>query len=196
MEIRGMDFIGEYQISPDTCDSLVEHFEKEDTFKIDGLKAQDSIHSYTDSTDAILLGDARDSYLAELGKCMRMYVDTWPNCKNLVNEWGIYEDISIHKYAPGFGNRSPHCERTDAKGKFGKRLMAFETHLTDGGEIEFVHQKRSVKPVKGTTLIWPVDWTHTHKVSANNLDTKYVISGWISFSDRIYVGLSRCKNGD
>lgn len=182
-----MDFIGEYQISPEICDALVEYFERPDTFKFSDTIL---VQSHTDSTDAFLCGDTRMTYLDEFAKCMHSYIDTWPNCKILLNDWGIHEDIVIRKYAPGGGSKTLHCERPDSKGKLYKRVLAFETHLEDGGETVFLHQNHSIKPVKGTTVIWPVDWTHARKVTSS----KFVVCGWISFDEQLYVGLSRVKS--
>lgn len=197
MEVRGMDFIGEYTISYEICDKLIEHFESPYIPKIDGMNARDMASSWSDSVDVLLDGVSKDAYKEELLKCVREYVEKWPNCIKLVSDWGVQEEISIQKYAPGRGHKAIHCDRTDGKGKFCKRLLAFTTYLndmSDGGEIEFEHQNRTIKPAKGRTVIWPVDWTHAHQVCASNLETKYVITGWISFAYSAVA--SRCKPGD
>ena len=59
--------------------------------------------------------------------------------------------------------------------------MTYLNDVENEGETEFYHQKIKVKPQKGLTLIWPADWTHTHRGIASKIDEKYIITGWFSF---------------
>ena len=47
-----------------------------------------------------------------------------------------------------------------------------------GGETEFVYQKRRIEPTTGTLVIWPAGFTHTHKGNLVLSGTKYVVTGW------------------
>ena len=46
----------------------------------------------------------------------------------------------------------------------------------------FYYQKLKVKPRKGLTLIWPVDWTHTHRGIVAPDEEKMILTGWFSFA--------------
>ena len=48
----------------------------------------------------------------------------------------------------------------------------------EGGETEFLYQKRRIKPSTGTVVIWPAGFTHTHKGNLVLDGTKYVVTGW------------------
>jgi len=49
----------------------------------------------------------------------------------------------------------------------------------DGGETEFLYQSLRFKPTKNTLLIWPADFTHTHRGNTVLGDQKkYVLTGW------------------
>ena len=48
----------------------------------------------------------------------------------------------------------------------------------EGGETEFLDQKRRVKPTTGTVLIWPAGFTHTHKGNLVLSGDKYILTGW------------------
>ena len=64
------------------------------------------------------------------------------------------------------------------------RHLVWMTYLNDieeGGETEFYYQKLKVKPRKGLTLIWPVDWTHTHRGIGATEEEKIILTGWFSF---------------
>ena len=54
---------------------------------------------------------------------------------------------------------------------------------SDAGETEFFHQKIKVKPQKGLTIIWPAEWTHTHRGIVSPTQTKYIMTGWYNFVD-------------
>ena len=43
-------------------------------------------------------------------------------------------------------------------------FMTYLNTVTDLGGTAFKYQNLEVQAEKGLTLIWPSDWTHTHKV--------------------------------
>ena len=47
----------------------------------------------------------------------------------------------------------------------------------------FYYQKKTFECKIGQTLIWPAQWTHTHKGVISNKETKYIITGWWSYVD-------------
>ena len=44
-------------------------------------------------------------------------------------------------------------------------------------------KKIKIKPETGKTLIWPAEWTHAHRGSVLNGGEKYIITGWLHFTD-------------
>ena len=62
--------------------------------------------------------------------------------------------------------------------------MVFMTYLndvTDGGGTEFYYQNKITEARKGKTLIWPADWTHTHRGVVSPTQDKYIITGWLNY---------------
>ena len=59
--------------------------------------------------------------------------------------------------------------------------MTYLNDVNDGGETEYYYQKVKIKPVKGLTLIVPVDWTFTHRGIVSLTETKYIVTGWFSY---------------
>jgi hypothetical protein len=59
--------------------------------------------------------------------------------------------------------------------------MTYLNDVTDGGGTEFFHQNITTTAVKGKTLIWPSDWTFTHRGQVSPTQDKYIITGWFSF---------------
>ena len=56
--------------------------------------------------------------------------------------------------------------------------MTFLTDNPDGG-TEFIYQDKYIPAEKGKTLIWPSDWTHTHRGKVDTTKEKMIITGWI-----------------
>ncbi len=46
----------------------------------------------------------------------------------------------------------------------------------------FFHQSLKIKPEKGLTLIWPSDWTFTHK-GLPSKEGKMIATGWFHFTE-------------
>ena len=111
------------------------------------------------------------------------YVKEWSFC-NHFSAWRPSEGCNIQHYKPGEGFFAWHCERGTASFPISTRHLVFMTYLNDvddGGETEWYYQKVKIKPQKGLTLIWPVDWTHTHRGLTSMTQEKYIITGWFNF---------------
>lgn len=94
------------------------------------------------------------------------------------------EQLNIQHYKAGEGFYQWHTERTSKNLPDAARHLVFMTYLndvTDGGETEFFYQKVKFVPTKGTSLIWPADWTHTHRGLTSPTQEKYIITGWIDY---------------
>jgi hypothetical protein len=60
--------------------------------------------------------------------------------------------------------------------------MTYLNNIKKGGETEFFYQNLKVKPEKGLTLIWPADWTFTHRGIPSPKEIKYITTGWYSYA--------------
>ena len=61
--------------------------------------------------------------------------------------------------------------------------MTYLNTVREGGSTYFNHYDLEIQPQKGLTLIWPADWTHTHRGLVSQTKEKYIITGWYSFND-------------
>ena len=64
------------------------------------------------------------------------------------------------------------------------RMLLFMYYLNDveeGGETDFFYQKISIKPQKGTMVIAPAYFTHTHRGNVPKSSDKYIITSWVLF---------------
>jgi hypothetical protein len=118
-----------------------------------------------------------------LQNCTNEYIKRYPYC-NMYNPWTIICDINIQYYPPGGGFPKWHTERFSDRSPITASHLVFMTYLndvTDCGETEFFHQKIKIKPEKGLTLIWPADWTFTHRGIVSPTQEKSIITGWYHY---------------
>ena len=87
--------------------------------------------------------------------------------------------MKIQKTLPGEGYHVWHCESTH---RDRDRVLAFGLYLNtveDGGETEFLYQHKRFAPIKNRLLIWPAQFTHTHRGNPPLKGDKYLLTGWV-----------------
>jgi carbamoyltransferase len=95
--------------------------------------------------------------------------------------------INLQKYQAGHGGYPRWHSETfplDGSCETLHRLLFFTFYLTDvseGGETEFLFQRRKVTPVAGTLLIAPAGFTHTHRGNTPLDRDKYIATSWFLF---------------
>ena len=140
--------------------------------------------THKDSVDCVLEGDMLSKYFTSLKDIVDAYIKKYPYCNNY-SPWRIIDRVNIQYYPCNGGYHAWHTERMAANPNIiSSRHLTFITYLNtvdDKGETEFLHQKISVKAEKGLTIIWPVDWTFTHRGIASPSEEKYIVTGWFNF---------------
>mgnify|MGYP003119616671 CR=1 FL=1 len=180
------------------CDALIELFEKTDPSKKSGgcirkngeLVVDKRTKNSTDMTCSVDQ-EAGVRYSVELQKVLEHYWNRYV-CSNMSSRYEITQ-LNMQKYPKGGAYHKWHCERSDI-GNVNRKLvyMTYLNDVEDGGETEFFYQKLKVKPRKGLTLIWPVDWTHTHRGLPSMTSEKYIITGWYDFCVQQEVTNNAC----
>jgi len=105
---------------------------------------------------------------------------------SILNEMSTHSvlDLIIQKTSPGQGYHIWHSEAQEMA--FRNRVLVFTLYLNDveeGGETEFLYQKKRFSPKKDRLLIFPAYFTHTHRGNQPLSDDKYIITGWVEFSN-------------
>lgn len=203
MEFRSQycDFIGMYQNvfdDPYTCDKIIEIFENYFTQGryVGNRRESEGIPSHLKSDKFAFLNattydlehgddDLKPLVYETLQKCLDNYVD----------EYSILRDANIHgtwikmqRTDPGEAYHLWHFENGD-NSEMASRAITWAIFLNDlddddGGETEFLYQRRRVKPKKNSAILWPAGFTHTHRgntVLGNK--SKYILTGWICFNN-------------
>ena len=210
MSSTSPSFIGEYQISKNLCKEIIDFYHGQPFYEPKGYdfytKATGRVGNFIDnavnpdvksSTDmglgtnliyqqiptrAVPYKDILIKYLKELNPCVDQYLKEYPEASE--NKFQLEESINIQHYEPGQGFIKSHCERSGPEVPNNTRHLVFMTYLNDvndGGGTEFKYQNKTYKAEEGKTLIWPTDFTHTHRGIASNTEHKYIVTGWYSF---------------
>jgi hypothetical protein len=175
----------------DFCDRLIQTWQTEKNKKA-GKVSVNSVdvvnRDIKDSIDVSFYSTAPElnEYCILLHQCITHYVKKYRYSGTEV-PWGIIDWVNIQYYAPGGGYKIWHSERSSGTYPFSSRHLVFMTYLNtvDGegyeGGTEWFYQKKKVKAVKGKTVIWPADWTFTHRGIVSPVSEKYIITGWLNF---------------
>jgi hypothetical protein len=178
-------FIYQGKINPKVCKDIIKFFQDNKKIAVPGSTYYGVDTKSKDSEDIYIHPIFNDYPFNEwkdgLQKCLYEYMNIYPETRTMLARYTVSELINIQYYKPGGGFKKLHCERSNSGNS--KRVLVFMTYLNtvkDAG-TEFPNQNFTSECISGNTLIWPSDWTHSHKGVVNNKKEKYIITGWWSF---------------
>ena len=90
----------------------------------------------------------------------------------------------LQRTPPGGGYHYWHHEHENDLNA-GNTLLAWMVYLNDvgdGGDTEFLYQKKKFRPNKSSLLVWPSGFTHQHRGNPPLSNDKYIATGWIDYS--------------
>lgn len=119
-----------------------------------------------------------------------------PKMDGMIPHFFRFGDINMQQYLAGSGGYPywhsevyPQLPDNEAL----HRILLFMYYLNDveeGGETEFYYQNKKVSPKKGTMVIAPAYFTHTHRGNVPVSNDKYIITSWVLFqrAEHLYRG--------
>ena len=181
-----MNFIQEsFLKNIDICDQIIKYYKKSNKKKKGGMVygLNEKIKKCTEICISDFEIEPFKEYFSLLQECVNLYITKYP-FSNMYSPWKIMEDVNIQHYLPDEAFYEFHSEGVTSLPPYSSRHLVFMTYLndvTDEGETEFYHQKVKITPQKGKTIIWPADWTHTHRGIPSPTQEKYIITGWFNY---------------
>jgi prolyl 4-hydroxylase len=177
-----------------SCDGIVDYFWDNKKEHIDGgtVEASNKFAMNSKKKESTDLGvrlqnvyevPCFKSYEQHLRKCVLDYIKEFPSINELC-QFGLLAPFNIQYYKPGGGYKVEHFERSGFLDSSIQRGFVFMTYLNDvpdGGTI-FKYFDHTETAVKGKTVIWPSDWTHTHVGQITKKNEKYIITGWLTYN--------------
>lgn len=177
---------GWYLTDKKLCNNLIKFFEKsknKSSGTYSGAKVDKNVKTSTDLVLDITSDDLLvKKYLLNLNLVLNKYKNKYKYADNPQDSWSLEKNFNIQRYLPNEGFFSFHTERAGVVSSL--RHLVFMTYLNDvkdDGETEWFYQNLKIKPEAGLTVIWPTDWTFTHRGIPSKTETKYIITGWYSY---------------
>jgi len=177
--------IGGWYIPSAVCDDLVNLFKDNKDKQAPGvvgppphvdtdekISTEVPIHPSYDNPTMLI-------YRSLIGNIIHLYEKKYPEIQEF-SKFGIVESCQIQHYKPGEGFKKWHFERSSKE----NRCLVFMTYLNDVPDAgtHFKYQDLTTPAEKGLTLIWPTDFSHTHKGQITDKHEKYIITGWLGFA--------------
>lgn len=112
--------------------------------------------------------------------CYPLYVERVPVLT--ISDPHFISDMKIQKTRLSEGYHVWHSETTTRA--VSNRLMAFSVFLNDvaeGGETEFLYQRKRIAAKQGRLALWPAGYTHVHRGNPPMSGEKYILTGWVQY---------------
>jgi hypothetical protein len=185
-------FVMGWYIDPSICDRLIEYYNSNPHLWEEGISKTGVVdYSIKQSTEIHLTIDQMMpmEYTQALKSCVDLYMEKWKAAKTV--SLLPVEGMNIQKYPAGGGFKVWHHERDRATFPNCNRHLVFMTYLNDvkeGGGTEFAYQRevrgeKALKAEKGLTVLWPADWTHTHRGIVAPNEEKIIATGWLHLTN-------------
>lgn len=191
-EVSLNNFIGIYDnyITKEECNRAIKLFEDQDKFnrtinrqsfeKVSPLEKQDQqyfanpnvIHFWYEELKSLMVNyDQALKHYEELTGCAKAFdLETFK-----------YTSVKIQKTLPTEGYHVWHVEH-NSDFESSKRGLVFSIYLNDveeGGETEFLHFSKRVKPKAGRIVIWPASFPYVHRGNPPLSGEKYLLTSWM-----------------
>ena len=92
-----------------------------------------------------------------------------------------FTSLKIQKTLPTEGYHVWHIEHSYGFDNIA-RAFVFSIYLNDveeGGETEFLHFSKRVKPKTGRIVIWPAGFPYVHRGNSPLSGEKYILTSWM-----------------
>ena len=183
-------FIKEFNFSEEDmhlCDDLIEYHKNNMEYK--NLGKSIGANEMKKSTDVTVFPASQNPSILMYRKLLFGYIKEYNAAyDNPLAEMTIADGFNIQHYKPGEGYLNWHSERSIHLTH--QRALTFMTYLndvSDGGGTEFKYQGLRHNAKKGKTLIWPSDFTHTHRGQKSETEEKYITTGWFNHVDVAFI---------
>ena len=191
------DFIGIYRdLYPDGyCQHLIDEFERL-TQSGAGTNRQNGEGAARHAKDDLQLGlnmgvhvvapfedkSATDMFFKGLQACYDDYTAQF----SVLSQGRIHGTaMKMQRTDPGGGYHVWHGEQ--GNGDHAERVLVYMLYLNslgenDGGETEFLYQRRRISPEANTMVLWPAAFTHAHRGNTVlGSQSKYIVTGWFYY---------------
>lgn len=194
MNVKIENFIGIYEnaFDPMYCDQVVKYFNSMEQCGYGASRQHREWARKTSKDDVCILSTSEQlinlSATQQLAttfnevfwnKCLPHYLNEYSVLIDSKQDYKVYE-TKIQKTKIGGGYHVWHFESSAPS--VCRRILVYCLYLNDveeGGETEFLYYPKRIKAKKGTLVIFPGGFTHTHRGNPPISNEKYLLNGWV-----------------
>ena len=188
-------FIGTYKnvVDKKFCDELIEFFEssrEHEDYKDNFYTSSENYGGSFNRRDfSFNLESATETKWSDhinniLFQCLDEYKNVFFVCKQVHNLEYMNAYVKMQRTFPRGGYHIWHCELDSISCV--DRCLSWILYLNDvpygEGETEFLWQGIRIQPEMGKLVIFPAQFTHTHRGNPVYNCTKYITTGWIEYT--------------
>jgi hypothetical protein len=185
------DFIGTFDnfVRPETCDDLIDFFEKEKKMQNTwSRKNSENVSGNFKSDEQFyvtrdhLEGSGKKSFeevLTSLREALEIYAKQTDILRYMEVEELHLCVSKIQKTLPSQGYHVWHVEKSYTSAC--SRVLVYTIYFNDiiaGGETEFLFQKKRVPAKKGRICIFPAHFPYVHRGNPPLDEAKYIMTSW------------------
>ena len=186
------NFIGVYDnyIMKEECNKAIQVYDNQDKFNntVNRIGGEQSSILQKQDQQFFASGHNIDVWWEELKPMMLNFDLAWNHYVQNVgakDAYGVpfyFTCLKIQKTLPTEGYHVWHLEHM--KGfENESRAFVYSIYLNDveeGGETEFLHFSKRVKPKKGRIVIWPAAFPYLHRGNSPLSGEKYILTSWMT----------------
>ena len=175
-------FIYTFNIDTTICDDLINYHKNNYEYKHNGVTGSGENKDIKESVDVEFFNNSREKICQDffyvLNEAYKEY------CKKYdLNTAAMRTEMAniIQYYPPGGGFKKYHFERF--AGDVRDRQLVYMVYLNDvpNAGTHWKYQDIKTEAKKGLGVIWPSDFTHTHKGIISHEHEKWIVTGWFRF---------------
>ena len=186
------NFIGVYDnyITDAECDKAIQLFENQKKFNKTMDRRQFENAMSVEKKDMQYFSDMHniDVWWTELKSLIFNFDMAFNHYIRETGADGIYPDgrfyftqLKLQKTRPTEGYHVWHIEHSTGFANE-PRAFVYSVYLNDveeGGETEFLHFSKRVKPKTGRIVIWPAAFPYVHRGNSPLSGEKYILTSWL-----------------
>tara|TARA_Y100000004_G_scaffold63201_1_gene70818 strand:- start:781 stop:1371 length:591 start_codon:yes stop_codon:yes gene_type:complete len=185
------NFVGVYDnyITEEECQRAIKLYENQNKFNktVNRIGGENASILKKQDQQYFANGDNIDVWWQDLKTMMFNFDIAWNHyIKNVGADdaYGVpfnFTTLKIQKTLPTEGYHVWHIEHGQGYGNEA-RAFVFSIYLNDvkeGGETEFLHFSKRVKPKTGRIVIWPAGFPYVHRGNPPLSGEKYILTSWM-----------------
>jgi len=186
------NFIGVYDnyIPEQECNNAIKLYEEQNKFnntvnriafeKASTLNKQDQ-QFFARANNIDIWWDQLKTIMINFDLAWNHYIKNTGADHAYFNQSFHFTNMKIQKTLPTEGYHVWHIEHGQGF-DMEPRAFVFSVYLNDveeGGETEFLHFSKRVKPKKGRIVIWPAGFPYLHRGNPPLSGEKYILTSWM-----------------